>query len=655
MIVAILSIITLLAANSSGHRVVNAKAGEAAQCEYLIFPATKAQSFAARGGPGGVIIFSAENCTWTATSNAPWINLVSFGSGSVLGPGRLDYTVLANPEANQRTGTITVAGQTFTITQAGIVASSCAVTSINTGQSVNGSLAPGDCQSPLGIKNGIRPLADRYSFNATAGQSVIISATSPEVDTYLYLLDANGSVIAQNDGTAAANSRIPGDNSFLVVPASGTFIIEVTSFSSGELGEYALNLTTPSGNCTYGLNPTSQAFPAVGGMGTLSINTQAGCAWGAMSNNGWLSIAAAVSSGPGMLNYTVAANAGVARTGTLTVAGVTFTVTQAGTNGTGCPTIALVNPGNGAPGGAITITGTNFTGVTAVKFANNVAAQFTVVGDTQIMATVPNGAVTGPLTINKPTCPDTQTASFTVNRLVTSVSAANYGGTTLASESIVAAFGENLATVEQGAIDVPLPTSMAGTTVRIRDAVGVERLAPLFYISPGQINYQLPPGTATGTANATITNGNGVVSLGTINVATVAPGLFSADASGTGLAAAQVLRIKADGTRIDEPVVRYDVALQRYVAVPIDLGPESDQVFLVLYGTGIRFRSSLAATTVSIDGTNVEVLYAGEQSAYVGLDQVNARLSRSLIGKGEVSVVLTVDGRTANTLRINIK
>lgn len=78
-----------------------------------------------------------------------------------------------------------------------------------------------------------------------------------------------------------------------------------------------------------------------------------------------------------------------------------------------------------------------------------------------------------------------------------SVSAASYiRAGDLASESIAAAFGTNLATTTQSATAIPLPTALADTTVTVRDNLGVARLAPLFYVSPLQINYQIPNGTA---------------------------------------------------------------------------------------------------------------------------------------------------------------
>lgn len=50
-----------------------------------------------------------------------------------------------------------------------------------------------------------------------------------------------------------------------------------------------------------------------------------------------------------------------------------------------------------------------------------------------------------------------------------------------------------------------------------------------------------------------------------------------------------------------------------------------------------------------------ELLYAGPQGGFVGLDQLNLRLPGALIGRGEVDLVLTVDGKTANTTRIVIR
>jgi uncharacterized protein (TIGR03437 family) len=243
---------------------------------------------------------------------------------------------------------------------------------------------------------------------------------------------------------------------------------------------------------------------------------------------------------------------------------------------------------------------------------------------------------------------------------IASVSAASFAaGGQLAPESITAGFGSTLGDDTLAASSLPLPTTLGGLSLKVTDSAGDERLAPLFFVSPGQINYQIPPGTVNGPVTVMVTNGAGPVASGTAIVANVAPGLFSANSSGQGVAAAVALRVKADGSQSFEPVAQFDSAQNRYVPVPIDLGPDlgnaSDQVFLVLYGTGLKFRSSLSAVSCTIGGIDNAALYAGAAPGFAGLDQVNVPLQRALAGRGEVDVVLLVDGKAANTVRVSIR
>jgi uncharacterized protein (TIGR03437 family) len=164
----------------------------------------------------------------------------------------------------------------------------------------------------------------------------------------------------------------------------------------------------------------------------------------------------------------------------------------------------------------------------------------------------------------------------------------------------------------------------------------------------GQVNYQIPPGTAPGMAEVAVTSGNGTVSSGTPQIAArvnsdydvlgpaAAPGLFSQNATGQGVAAANVLRVKADGSQSYEPAASYDSTSGKWVPLPIDLGPATDQVFLILYGTGIRYVTKTTAAKATIGGVSSGVTFAGAQGGFVGLDQVNIKLPRTLIGKGEV-------------------
>lgn len=239
--------------------------------------------------------------------------------------------------------------------------------------------------------------------------------------------------------------------------------------------------------------------------------------------------------------------------------------------------------------------------------------------------------------------------------VLTTVSAASFELAAIAADSIVAGFGSNLASATQAAMSLPLPTTLAGTSIKIKDSLGVEYNAPLFFVSPNQINYLIPAGVASGPASLTLTSGDGSIATGALQVVRVAPSVFSANASGQGVAAAFALRIKSDGSQVIEPVARWDAAQGLFVAVPLDLSAENEQVILILFGTGIRYRSALSSVSARIGGINAQVLYAGAQGDFIGLDQINVNIPRSLVGRGEVDIVLAADAKLANTLNIQIR
>ncbi|MDX2044534.1 MAG: hypothetical protein SF097_25210 [Acidobacteriota bacterium] len=240
------------------------------------------------------------------------------------------------------------------------------------------------------------------------------------------------------------------------------------------------------------------------------------------------------------------------------------------------------------------------------------------------------------------------TASFAT------VSSASLKGDSVAPNSLVSAWGTNFSAYPMSADGAP-PVALNGTSVRVKDSVCVERFAPLFFVSPTQINYLIPPETAPGAATISVFNEAGAVSVATVQISKTAPGLFAANSNGQGVAAASVFRVKANGQQQFEKAVQFDVAQNRYVALPIDLSIPGDQVFLLLFGTGLRYHNSLSTVTATIGGIPVEVLYAGAQGDYLGLDQVNLRLPQSLTGRGEVSLALTVDGKAGNDVRVSFK
>ncbi len=238
---------------------------------------------------------------------------------------------------------------------------------------------------------------------------------------------------------------------------------------------------------------------------------------------------------------------------------------------------------------------------------------------------------------------------------VTATSAASYATGALAPEAIGTLFGAGLASSTTAASTTPLPTTLDGVQVQVLDSAGVTRNAPLFYVSPTQINFQNPSGTSTGAATITVLLNGSSVGQGTTVVEQVTPGLFTANANGQGVAAAVALRVKADGSQIAEPVLQLNQTTNKYETLPLSIGDASDQLFLLAFGTGFRNRSTLAGVTATIGGTTAEVTYAGAQGTFIGLDQANIRIPSTLAGRGDVNVVLTVDGKSTNTAVINIK
>ena len=235
------------------------------------------------------------------------------------------------------------------------------------------------------------------------------------------------------------------------------------------------------------------------------------------------------------------------------------------------------------------------------------------------------------------------------------VNAASYAKDSLAAGAMASLFGTGLAATTASATTIPLPTTLAGATLQLTDNSGTTRDCPLFFASPTQINFQIPLPASTGPALLKVNKQDGTSSIVIAYLHSVAPSLFSADASGGGLAAALVLRVKANGAQSYEPVARFDSSQNKTVAVPIDFGDQTDQLFLVLFGTGIRARSSLENVKGVVGVGPMEVTYAGEQGGFAGLDQVNLRLDRSLAGLGETNVALTVDGKSANPVKVSFR
>ena len=235
------------------------------------------------------------------------------------------------------------------------------------------------------------------------------------------------------------------------------------------------------------------------------------------------------------------------------------------------------------------------------------------------------------------------------------LSAASFNEFGLAPASIVAGFGSALAPSVAFASTTQLPTVLNGTSVTIRDGGGVTWQAPLFFVSPTQINYQLPEGISPGAAIVTVSNiAKGEVALGALRVADTYPGLFAANSDASGVAAAQLLRVSADGSASYEPVSRLDPVSLRYEPVPLKKGADGERTFLIVYGTGIRYRAAENGIELRLGSISVPAIFSGAQGVFAGLDQVNVELKREHFGLGETEMSLRVDGQGTNHVVIDL-
>lgn len=224
------------------------------------------------------------------------------------------------------------------------------------------------------------------------------------------------------------------------------------------------------------------------------------------------------------------------------------------------------------------------------------------------------------------------------------------GVSALAPGSLAASYGSDLATGNPfTASSLPWPTSSpSGTTVSIQDSTGKTTAAPIYFASQAQVDYLIPSTVATGPATITITSGDGTVSSGQVTIQTVAPAVFTLNASN--LAAAVAVCGASTGNIVEQV---YQVAAGAITAAPVNLTGCSATV-LEVYATGI---DSLKASQVqaTIGGLPATVQYAGPQGIDAGLDQINLVIPPSLAGKGSVPIAITAGGQAANVVNITIQ
>jgi uncharacterized protein (TIGR03437 family) len=221
----------------------------------------------------------------------------------------------------------------------------------------------------------------------------------------------------------------------------------------------------------------------------------------------------------------------------------------------------------------------------------------------------------------------------------------------VAPDGLVSAFGADLAT--KTAVSSSYPTSLGGTSVTLVDSTNTTYNAQIYSVSPQQVNYLIPSKVNAGKAIVTVTSGDGVQTTGVVLVQTVAPGLYTANANGEGVAAAIVVTTHADGSQSSADVFTCGGTAGSCVPAPISLGSSTDTVAVELFGTGIRHLSSTAAVSATINNQALPVLFAGAQPTFLGLDQINVEIPRSLAGSGLVNLMLTIATAPGATVPLN--
>ena len=245
-------------------------------------------------------------------------------------------------------------------------------------------------------------------------------------------------------------------------------------------------------------------------------------------------------------------------------------------------------------------------------------------------------------------------AILMMNRAVTpaapiaTVNAASFApNAAVAPLSIVSTFGSGLAS--QTLTASSLTTSLGGTSVSVTDSTGTTRAANIFFVSPGQVNYEIPGSSAIGVALFAVQKNGTTVASGFVEIAMVGPGVFSADGR---LAAGGLIHVDSSNNQTPGDIVQ--CASGVCTAVPVDVSASAGKTFLILYGTGIR-GAALSQVSAQAGGVPLKVDFAGGQGAFAGLDQVNVELPASLQGAGDVAVSVTAAGVTSNAVHITIQ
>jgi subtilisin family serine protease len=348
-------------------------------CIFSLYPAS--QSFISDGGSGNVNVTTPARCEWTAKSNAAWLTVTSGSSGS--GDGFINYAVAANTTGATRNATLTIADQSFNVTQFAPGVGALPTVTL-TGPANNSTfVAPSDITLTANASDGDGTIArvDFYVGNTLIGTdtnapyNTLWSVKSPGTYTLASVATDNDGLSkrstnvmvtlvpsasisgyvtdSNNAGLANVSMRLDspyypteletqtdasGFYRFLNLPQGYQYVVEPSlpgyTFTPVNQGVSNLNgdkifnfVATPA--CTYSITPASQNFPAGGGNGNITLNALQGCAWKVRYDPSWIKISDSDGTGNATLSYSVSPNTSTnTRSVPVDIQGQTFTITQ---------------------------------------------------------------------------------------------------------------------------------------------------------------------------------------------------------------------------------------------------------------------------------------------------------------------------------------
>jgi hypothetical protein len=302
-------------------------------------------SFTAAGGSSSFAVNTGPGCSYTTTPGPSWITITSGGSGS--GPGTLAYSVSPNSTTASRTGSFSVEGQLFTVAQQGLA---CSLTVDTSG---------------LGTP-----------YASTGGAGIIAITTNGPSCTWTASSGSKFVTLSNTSGTGSGSVGVTASSNSLPTSRAATLTI----------GGQTVNVTQGGTVCSYSLQSSSGSVPASGAMGEVGVIAPSNCSWTSSTTTPWLTITSSGNAGTSEVQYVAQPNTSpTPRVGSLAIAGLTYTVDQAGA---GCsytfnpPSTNVAATGIKSATEAFSITGSSCMVQDAVSYAGWVTNVSTVVSGT---------------------------------------------------------------------------------------------------------------------------------------------------------------------------------------------------------------------------------------------------------------------------------